>query len=218
MRRISSLLCLVVISFLCFQFEDVDGLYVLPYWYSTGNHIMNYDAETVYYTVEVQQDCDMHPNAMNAYINSAEQEWDDLYEIDFIKSTSINTIDIDCISRTIATQLGASANATGLAILSYYASPYAMYSKPQGGTAYFHEAAGADIYLIWDDSGSGTVKTSEFSYNDWFNVSMHEFGHAIGYADHSMYDTQLMYWSPTACYSTVTSYDYYQMLLVYPSE
>jgi len=197
---------------------SVSALTVLPYWYSTDNKIAWYTDTSLYYSHD-DNDCGMDDQDMNSYVVDGVEIWDNILDPSYLKLDPLFAdIPVVCLTRSQATAKGISSLAHGATAVTRNTSYSNSYSKPTGGTVYFYEMIDSTIYLVWDTTVGTTIKTSDYSSEKWTSITMHEFGHSIGYLGHHPTTNHLMYKIYNGVYTAPTYQDKLQMYLVYDAE
>jgi len=203
------------------DFTSVNAYDTLPYWYSDSDKIGWYTDQTLTYDSNGIYGCGLSETNLDSYVDTGVEGWDDLLAPDYSRDTLGEDILNRCVSRWWATFVfNIPTYAIGATDIDLAANYTYIYNKPGGsGTAKFYEIDDSEVFLVWDtDNTDGSPMTSIFSPALWETVSMHEFGHAIGYIGHTTAGYNLMYYSIQQTYTIPTTQDKTHMNLVYANE
>ena len=187
MKR-KKLFCLLVVCVFSLSIIQpvfaVNDLGNVTYWYSDSGSLGYYSPSSIKVFVAKTSACQAPDSTISSAASAGFNAWSSSESLTRTTGTE-SDYNWRCygISRSEAQSLGIPNDAeaasgivssTFLGIVHYVGSTIKnIYSITQALT-----------YLVWDNSGSGSVKTSTYSQGKWNAIAAHEFGHCAGYYGH----------------------------------
>ena len=190
MKKIILMIGFVLTTFLFL----VEYAYATPnlgefsYWYSNDSSVGYMASSSVKVACSLSTTCQMPSNTLLSLTNYGFNAW---ASSENLSLTSGTTTDYNWlswgISRTEATNAGIPVNAEGATVCEN--RTFVANATYQGLTKKVYSISKGRTYFIWDNIGSGTAKTSDYSQTKWNAIGAHEFGHECGYFGHDINST-----------------------------